>query len=104
MSSDLRLALDPALLGEKVDLTLDPWQADLMRKVATHGLHAILLASWQVGKSTAAILCALWAALFDPGLILSWRRRCGSPKRISGSSWSSTIASISRRRWSRNRH
>jgi hypothetical protein len=70
MASDVRMALDPALLGEKVGLELDPWQANLMRKAVMHGLRIILLASRQVGKSTAAVLCALWAALFDPGLIL----------------------------------
>jgi hypothetical protein len=70
MAGNLRLALDPSLLGRQVDLELDAWQADLMRKAAVHGLRAIILASRQVGKSTAAVLCALWAALFDPGLIL----------------------------------
>jgi len=70
MVTDLRSALDPAALAERVGLELDPWQAELMRRASVHGLRAILLAARQVGKSTVAVLCALWTAMFNPGLVL----------------------------------
>jgi hypothetical protein len=51
-------------------MQLDAWQADLIRAAAKRGLRAIILAARHVDKSTTVVLCALWACLFEPGLIL----------------------------------
>jgi len=56
MADDIRMALDPALIGERVGLTLDPWQSELIR---TQPKRALLLAARQSGKSTATALLAL---------------------------------------------
>lgn len=67
-ASDIRASLDPAALGERLDLNLDPWQADLLR---LRPKRALLNCSRQSGKTTTALLAALWCALYDaPALIL----------------------------------
>ena len=67
MAQDLSLALDPALIGERVGLTLDPWQATLIREQPK---RALLLCSRQSGKSTATALLALHVAIFQPGALI----------------------------------
>jgi hypothetical protein len=67
MASDMRMALDPALIGERVGLTLDSWQAELIR---TQPRRALLLAARQSGKSTATALLALHVAIFQPGSLI----------------------------------
>ena len=67
MASDIRLALDASLIGERVGLTLDAWQAQLLTE---RPRRALLLCSRQAGKSTVTALMALHAAIYDPGLIL----------------------------------
>jgi hypothetical protein len=67
MASDIALALDPALIGERVGLTLDPWQATLIREQPK---RALLLRSRQSGKSTATALLALHVAIFQPGALI----------------------------------
>jgi hypothetical protein len=67
IAQDLALALDPALIGERVGLTLDPWQATLIREQPR---RALLLCSRQSGKSTATALLALHVAIFQPGALI----------------------------------
>jgi hypothetical protein len=68
MASDIRMALDPAAIGERVGLALDDWQADLIR---SRPKRALLCCSRQSGKTTAALLSALWTALYEaPALVL----------------------------------
>jgi hypothetical protein len=68
MAQDLARALDPALIGADVGLTLDPWQADLLR---ARPQRSLLLCSRQAGKSTVTALLALSVALHEaPALIL----------------------------------
>jgi Terminase large subunit, T4likevirus-type, N-terminal len=68
MAKDLARALDPALIGADVGLTLDPWQADLLR---ARPQRSLLLCSRQAGKSTVTALLALSVALHEaPALIL----------------------------------
>jgi hypothetical protein len=42
MARDLARALDPAIIAADCDLTLDPWQADLMRSNASRVLWRLL--------------------------------------------------------------
>jgi hypothetical protein len=68
MSGDIALALDPALIGEKVGLQLDDWQAALLRQQPKRGL---LLCSRQSGKSTVTALLTLHRAIYSaPSLVL----------------------------------
>lgn len=61
MASDLRLALDPALIGERVGLQLDRWQAAVIRERPRRGLW---LCARQTGKTTTALLTTLWTVIF----------------------------------------
>jgi hypothetical protein len=68
MATDMAVALDPALLGERVGLTLDPWQAQLLRD---RPKRALLLCCRQSGKTEVAIQLGLWTALYGaPALVL----------------------------------
>ena len=68
MATDIRLALDPALIGERVGLQLDPWQASVVRERPHRGLW---LCSRQSGKTTTALLTTLWTVLYEaPALVL----------------------------------
>src|SRR5215470_11047359 len=60
MARDLARALDPALMATDCRLTLDPWQADLMRSTAS---RVLLLCARQTGKSTVSALIALATAV-----------------------------------------
>ncbi len=65
---DTALAADPALLAERVGLSLDPWQRVPLR---TQEQQLILLCSRQSGKSTVSALLALHEALYRaPALVL----------------------------------
>jgi len=63
LGSDLALALDPVALAQRLGLTPDPWQADLLRSDAQ---QRILLCCRQAGKSTVSALLALHTALYRP--------------------------------------
>ncbi len=68
IAQDLALALDPALLAERVGLALDPWQRDVLRSTEQ---QVILNITRQGGKSTASALLALHTALYQsPALVL----------------------------------
>ncbi len=68
IAHDLALALDPALLAERVGLALDPWQRDVLRSTEQ---QVILNITRQGGKSTASSLLALHTALYQsPALVL----------------------------------
>jgi hypothetical protein len=67
IASDLRVALDPALIGERCGIVLDDWQATLIRE---RPKRALLCCSRQSGKSTAATLMALWMALFEASALI----------------------------------
>ena len=68
IAQDLALALDPALLAERVGLALDPWQADVLRSTEQ---QVILNISRQAGKSTVTSLLGLHTALYQgPALVL----------------------------------
>jgi hypothetical protein len=67
MSRDLARALDPALIGRDVGLTLDQWQRDLLRSMAS---RVLLLASRQVGKSTTCGLLATHTIVTQPGALV----------------------------------
>ena len=68
IARDLALALDPALLAERVGLALDPWQRDVLRSTEQ---QVILNITRQGGKSTVSSLLALHTALYQsPALVL----------------------------------
>lgn len=67
MAADLATALNPALIGERVSLQLDPWQAALLTE---RPKRALLLCSRQSGKSTVTALLALWTAIYQPGSLI----------------------------------
>ena len=68
LAPDLALALDPARLAERTGVVPDPWQAELLRAAAR---QLLLLCCRQAGKSTAAAVLALHAALYRaPALVL----------------------------------
>src|SRR5262245_50573014 len=65
---DLARALDPILLAKDCGLELDPWQAELLRD---RPRRCLLNCSRQSGKTTIAVLMALWVALYDsPALVM----------------------------------
>jgi Helicase len=67
MAKDLARALDPALIATDCGLTLDQWQADLMRSTAP---RVLLLCARQTGKSTVSGLIALATAVLQPGALV----------------------------------
>src|SRR5262245_1330230 len=80
MARDLARCLDPALIAADCGLTLDPWQADLMRSTAP---RVLMLCARQVGKSTVAGLIALSTAVTQAGalilLVSPSQRQSGEP-------------------------
>ena len=68
MAADIALALDPALIGERVGLTLDPWQATLIREQPKRALLPVLEAVGQVHRHRAACAACLDlpARVLDP--------------------------------------
>src|SRR5215510_14965911 len=67
MARDIARCLDPALIAADCGLTLDPWQADLMRSTAP---RVLMLCARQVGKSTCAGLIALATAVTQAGALI----------------------------------
>lgn len=67
LARDLAAALDPCVLAERVGLTADPWQADVLRSVAP---RLLLNCSRQAGKSTITSILALHTALYQPGALV----------------------------------
>ncbi len=68
MASDIRVGLDPALIGERVGLRLDDWQVEVIRERPRRGLW---LCARQTGKTTTALLTTLWTVLYQaPALCL----------------------------------
>jgi phage FluMu gp28-like protein len=67
MARDLARAFDPALIAADCGLTLDPWQADLMRSTAP---RVLMLCARQVGKSTVAGPIALATAVTQAGALI----------------------------------
>ena len=75
MARDLARALDPSLIAHDCGITLDKWQADLMRSTAP---RILLLCARQTGKTTTTGFIALDTAIYKPGsltLILSPSQR-----------------------------
>lgn len=75
MAKDLARALDPCLIATDCGLTLDEWQAALMRSTAG---RILLLCARQTGKTTTTSFIALDTAIYKPGsltLILSPSQR-----------------------------
>ncbi len=65
LTNDLRHALDPAIFAtEALGLALDSWQAEVLR---SSGKRDLLNCSRQAGKSTAAAILGLHAAVYQPG-------------------------------------
>jgi hypothetical protein len=60
LMTDLRRAIDPASIATDVGLTLDRWQAELLR--SGHP-RVLMCCSRQVGKSTVAALMAISTAV-----------------------------------------
>jgi len=68
IARDLGVALDPALLGERVGLALTPGSVICLRE---RPKRCLLLASRQSGKSTSAALLAIYVAIYEaPALVL----------------------------------
>src|SRR5215467_786033 len=67
MGKDLARALDPALTAADCGLTLDQWQAELMRSTAP---RVLLLCARQTGKSTVSALIALATAVMQAGALV----------------------------------
>jgi hypothetical protein len=63
----LLLALDRAAFAERLGITPDPWQRDLLRSKSE---RILLNCSRQSGKSTMAGLIALHRAMFYPGSLV----------------------------------
>ena len=75
MALDLSRALDPIFIASDCNITLDKWQADLMRSSAP---RILLLCSRQSGKTTTTGFIGLSTAIYKPGsltLILSPSQR-----------------------------
>jgi hypothetical protein len=67
MHLDISRALDPATIGADCGLTLDAWQADLMRSTAP---RVLLLAARQTGKSATTAQVAIHTASSRPGALV----------------------------------
>ena len=67
IKDDVGARLDPARLGEFAGITLDPWQADVVRSADR---QLILNCHRQSGKSTTVALKALHVALYKRSLVL----------------------------------
>jgi len=67
IASDLARALDPVLLAEQVGIVPDPWQANVLRSMAS---RLLLNCSRQSGKSTITSILALHTALYTSGSLV----------------------------------
>ena len=60
--------LDPALwVKDRLGLSLDPWQTEVMRSTSP---RILLNCSRQSGKSTVSAALALWTAIYRPGSLI----------------------------------
>lgn len=67
LRDDLRLALDRQAFAEKLGITPDPWQRDLLGSGSS---RVLLNCSRQSGKSVMAAIIALHRALYHPGSLV----------------------------------
>ena len=67
LGADLARALDPSRIATDVGLTLDQWQAELMRSTAP---RVLLCCSRQSGKSTVCALISVATAVLQPGALV----------------------------------
>jgi hypothetical protein len=67
LARDLARAFDPTLIAVDCGLTLDKWQAELMRSASR---RVLLLCARQSGKSTVSALIGLSTALFEPSALV----------------------------------
>ena len=67
LATDLRHALDRVSFAERLGITPDPWQGDLLRSGAP---RVLLNCSRQSGKSTISGVLALHRALYHPGSLV----------------------------------
>ncbi len=67
LQHDLRLALDRVSFAERLGLTCDSWQRDLLRSTAD---RVLLNCCRQSGKSTMAAVLALHRALYHPNSLI----------------------------------
>lgn len=67
IAADLRAALSPLALAERVGIVPDPWQADVL---SGNAARVLLNCSRQSGKSTTTALLALHTALYRPASLV----------------------------------
>src|SRR5215208_2778571 len=67
LADDLVLALDRVAFAQSLGVSLDPWQADLLRSTSE---RVLLNVARQAGKSAMAALIALHRALYHPGSLV----------------------------------
>ncbi len=67
IGGDIAAGLDPAVLARSVGMTLDPWQADLVRG---KDRQVLVLCSRQSGKSLASAVVAAHTAIYRPGSLV----------------------------------
>jgi hypothetical protein len=67
LAEDLKLALGRVAFAESLGVSLDPWQADLLRSTSD---RVLLNVARQAGKSAMAALIALHRALYRPGSLV----------------------------------
>jgi Terminase large subunit, T4likevirus-type, N-terminal len=67
IATDLALALDPVVLAERVGMTPDGWQADVLRSAEP---RVILNCSRQSGKSTTTATLAVHTAVYQPASLV----------------------------------
>jgi hypothetical protein len=70
LAQDVALALDPALLAERVGLEPEVWQIEVLR---TPSRRVLLNGCRQSGKSTITALKALHVAMFEPASLVLLR-------------------------------
>src|SRR5215217_5202227 len=67
LADDLKLALDRSAFAEKLGITPDPWQRDLLHSASD---RVLLNCCRQSGKSTMTAIVALHRALYHPGSLI----------------------------------
>jgi hypothetical protein len=67
LRDDLRLALDRVAFAEKLGITPDPWQRDLLHSASD---RVLLNCCRQSGKSTMTAIVTLHRALYHPGSLI----------------------------------
>ena len=67
LKDDLRIALDRVAFAEKLGITPDPWQRDLLHSASD---RVLLNCCRQSGKSTMTAIVALHRALYHPGSLI----------------------------------